>query len=174
MKNSNNLPTVEELESYFRCDFDKGILYKYKFKYNFKPQPMGYKDSKGYLRVLINGERNFSTGVHRIIYYMYHKINIDNLEIDHINGIVDDNRIENLRVATSSQNNHNCKWRNNNTSGIKGVSWHKRSQMWRADICVNYKQIWLGSFRLKEEAEEAVKQYREKLHLNFTNHGKKQ
>lgn len=44
-------------------------------------------------------------------------------QLDHINGVRDDNRIENLREVTSQQNNFNRKPNSNSTSNYKGVSW---------------------------------------------------
>ena len=52
-------------------------------------------------------------------------------EVDHINGDPADNRIVNLRVATSAENCRNRGLRADNTSGIKGVSWSKRSKRWK-------------------------------------------
>jgi len=50
--------------------------------------------------------------------------------VDHIDGNKKNNRIENLREATKSQNAMNQKVSTRNTSGIKGVMWHKRDKKW--------------------------------------------
>ena len=65
----------------------------------------------------------------------------------------------------------NNKIRKDNTSGIKGVSWHKRVKKWVALCQTNGKQKHLGSFDTIEEAEKVVKEFREKQHKEFTNHG---
>jgi hypothetical protein len=78
----------------------------------------------------------------------------DGFEIDHINGLYDDNRISNLRLATHQQNLANCKNRKNNKSGKKGVSKHKGGY-WRARIMVGGKEIFLGLFLNLEEAAKA-------------------
>jgi hypothetical protein len=66
--------------------------------------------------------------------------------LDHINGDPSDNRLTNLRPATSSQNGANSRKGVNNKSGFKGVSWHAQNQRWRARIMVGRRQIFLGLF----------------------------
>lgn len=81
--------------------------------------------------------------------------------VDHINHPKTnenkyDNRKQNLRAVTQSQNCMNQHIRSNNTSGIKGVSWSKEKNKWQAKITVNYKQIHLGFFD-EDKFEDAVK-----------------
>lgn len=65
---------------------------------------------------------------------------------DHINHDGLDNRRCNLRLATRSQNAINTRLTTRNTSGFKGVYWHKPSKKYRATIKVNDRRIYLGSF----------------------------
>lgn len=74
-------------------------------------------------------------------------------EVDHIDSDTFNNRRDNLRVATRAQNTRNTKLRSNNTSGYKGVSWHKYA--WMAQIMFEGKKIYLGLFKTPEEAHEA-------------------
>lgn len=74
-------------------------------------------------------------------------------DIDHINGIRTDNRKENLRLATRSQNMLNShKTQATNTSGYPGVSYVSSRKKWRAYIKIGYKQIFGGYFDTLEEA----------------------
>lgn len=90
-------------------------------------------------------------------------------QVDHINMNGLDNRRENLRLATHSQNNHNRTQYRNNKSGYKGVN--KRGHRWYAAIKVNGKQIHLGTFDTPEQAYEAYKQAAIKYHGEFANFG---
>lgn len=66
--------------------------------------------------------------------------------VDHINGDKLDNRRENLRIVTHAQNCRNTGIRSKNTSGIPGVSFHKKSQKWRAYLVFERRQIELGIY----------------------------
>jgi hypothetical protein len=77
------------------------------------------------------------------------------MSIDHINGIKTDNRLQNLRLATKSQNALNSKRHKDNTSGYKGVSWNKRLAKWGARITINGKYKHIGLFKNVEDAASA-------------------
>lgn len=70
----------------------------------------------------------------------------DDLQIDHIDGNRLNNRKYNLRFVTAQQNMMNEKLSKNNTSGVKGVHWHKVEEKWIANIGFNNKLIHLGYF----------------------------
>lgn len=78
--------------------------------------------------------------------------------IDHKNHNTTDNRKENLRLVTSSHNAMNRVRRKDNTSGVTGVRWHKATQKWQADICVDSKHIYLGVFSDKNQAIKVRKE----------------
>jgi HNH endonuclease len=75
--------------------------------------------------------------------------------VDHINLNGLDNRRENLRLATKGQNMTNTLHRKDNTSGYKGVTFHKASGLWHTMIHHNKKKISLGYYKTAEEAGEA-------------------
>jgi hypothetical protein len=72
---------------------------------------------------------------------------VDHADRDRLND-----RWGNLRLANNSQNGVNAKAPKNNSSGVAGVSWVKRNARWIAYVTVNYRRIYFGSFRSKEEA----------------------
>lgn len=82
--------------------------------------------------------------------------------VDHIYHKKYDNRRSQLRRANDLLNARNRVTPSNNTSGIKGVSWRKREQKWRAYITVNHKRIELGNYIDIEDAIEARKKAEEK------------
>jgi hypothetical protein len=86
------------------------------------------------------------------------------VEVDHKRGVwlngdpttkILDNRRSNLRLATGSQNKHNVGKRRDNTSGWKGVTWHKRAAKWTAQIKLHGQGFNLGYHATREDAASA-------------------
>ena len=94
---------------------------------------------------------------HGKIVRMHHFIlpPIQGLYTDHINRNGLDNRSENLRYATVTQNNRNTPARHHGKSKYKGVSLGKTPGTWRANIYLNRRQTSLGSFNTEDEAAAA-------------------
>ena len=88
--------------------------------------------------------------------------------IDHKNLNKLDNRIDNLREATHSQNMINVPRPKNNTSGFKGVSFSKRHKSWCACITINYRKHHLGYFKDPEDAHAAYAAAASKHHGEFS------
>lgn len=78
-------------------------------------------------------------------------------QVDHINRDRTDNRIENLREASNTENQRNASKPYTNTSGHVGVAWHKYTQKWRAYIRHDGKNLHLGLFTELEDAVAARK-----------------
>lgn len=76
-------------------------------------------------------------------------------QIDHINMDKADNRFANLRAVTQSENQHNARLKITNTSGYKGISYHKSNKKWIAEIKSNNVRKHLGYFSTPEEASVA-------------------
>lgn len=149
------------------------LLEKYEYRngalYNKAGRRAGERagglNSKGYRQICFKGRFYVE---HRLIFWMHHGF-LPRC-IDHIDGQKENNRIENLRASSLSQNQHNSRISKNNTSGIKGVSWDKRSQKWVVQIKVNGKKANVGYFPGLEEAKEAARSVREKIHGEFARH----
>lgn len=110
---------------------------------------------------------------HRIIWLIFNGSFPEN-QIDHINRIKTDNRIENLRCCNNSENHQNLPLIATNTSGVVGVTWNKRYFKWQAQIGVNKKNIFLGLFDTIDEAAKIRREAELKYHtlVNGTAHGK--
>ncbi len=88
---------------------------------------------------------------------------------DHIDGDGLNNQRNNLRVCTNSQNGMNRGKPKSNTSGFKGVTWHKANQKWQSQINVEGTYKYLGGFNTRLEAYEAYCMACEKYHKEFSN-----
>ncbi len=89
--------------------------------------------------------------------------------VDHINHNTLDNRKCNLRICNSAENQRNRVISSNNKSGYKGVSWHKRDQIWQACIRMDKKSIHLGYHNDPELAHKAYCKAAIKYHGKFAN-----
>ena len=76
-------------------------------------------------------------------------------QVDHINHDGLDNRRENLRLCSPSQNMRNSRKRKGTSSRYKGVYWQKDRSAWRAQAYLNGKLIYLGTFRDEDDAARA-------------------
>ena len=125
-------------------------------------QIAGTLQNCGYLVITIDRRRYMA---HRLAWLYVYGVFPKN-SLDHINRNKLDNRIINLREATSKQNMQNVLTHKHNTSGYKGVAWHNQRNRWRAYIFNDYRQIHLGLFDTKEEASAA----RKKAELQYHSH----
>ncbi len=122
----------------------------------------GSKQGTGYIQGQFYGKRLYA---HRLIWAL-HNNKMPKNEIDHINGISFDNRIENLREASRYDNATNRhKVRKDSKSGAMGVQ--KIREKWRARITVDGNVIRLGHFLTMQEAQKAYMQAKEKYHTSF-------
>lgn len=123
-----------------------------------KDKELGTAISGGYRRASILGRCWYT---HQLI-FMYHYGYLPP-RVDHKNQDKLDNRIENLRPFSPSQNAMNAKVNIRSKSGITGVSKHPKGSTWVAKITHNYKPIHLGCFKTKEDARDAVLNAKKKL-----------
>lgn len=121
---------------------------------------LGVSAAHGYLHVKLHGKKYMA---HRLA-WLLHTGSRPSQQLDHINGVRDDNRIDNLRECTPAENQQNLTKYKNNSSGVQGVCWHKRDEKWMARINVDGKCINLGYFNTVEEATAARAAAKQKYH----------
>jgi hypothetical protein len=161
-----NILTKEFLHNIF--DYCDGKIF-WKAKLSSKTHigtRAGCLSSDGYRYVGINKKRYSE---HRIIFLM-EKGYLPKL-VDHIDNNPLNNKIENLREATNFQNSQNAKLAKTNTSGFKGVFWHKINKKWLVSLKIQGKNKHFGYFKDLELAALVVQEARNKYHGSFANHG---
>lgn len=137
MGSAIELPPVERLHELF--ELRGGWLYR-KVSTSSKARAgarAGCLKQSGYIGVMVDGRLYRA---HRIIWVMCHGVIPAGMEIDHVNGDKTDNKVENLRLATRSENNRNQRGaQSNSRSGIRGVS--RNHGGWRARVRVDGREI---------------------------------
>ena len=106
------------------------------------------RDCHGY-RMIGLMKKSYMT--HRLVFMFHHGYLPP--EVDHIDGNKSNNKIENLRAATHSENLKNQKLKSSNVSGQKNVGWAKREQRWRVRLTVDGKDKHIGYFKDRELAD---------------------
>ena len=138
---------------------DGDLYWKYYFKKKFQKASNNRPD--GYSRLTFNGKTYYT---HRIIFLMQNGYLPK--YIDHIDGNPSNNKITNLREATSQQNHFNSKIQSNNSSGIKGISWNKKSKKWQIHV-KHYSGRFTALAENLELAELIAQEARLKYHGEF-------
>jgi len=165
------LPPLKHLKEILDYNPDTGV-------FTWKITPCGFvkvgeeagthsknRDGRPYKVIRIN---NIRYRANRLAYYMYHGIDPLQYLVDHEDNDSLNNKISNLRLATTSQNGFNHKIYSTNTSGITGVTWAKGKNKWLAQIRAFGKPQHLGYFTDKEDAIKARKEAEKKYHGRFS------
>ena len=155
--------TKELLHEYF--DYQDGKLLWSKMcgcRSDLVGKEAGSVNEQNYRRIKIDNKLYMA---HRVV-FMYHYGYMP-LEVDHIDCDRQNNRIENLRAVSKKENCWNRKMPTNNTSGIKGVCWHKSTNRWYVQLQVNKKMKYLGIYEDIELAELVAIEARAKYHGEF-------
>lgn len=125
----------------------------------------GYVTNEGYISVKVNRTTYL---VHRLIYLMHYGVMPK--QIDHIDGNPANNKIENLREVTGSQNCMNKKISKKNTSGYKNVCFIKKINKWRVQIKFSGKTLSFGCFDNVELADLVAHEVRSKYFGSYAKH----
>ena len=150
----------EFVEEYL--DYKEGSLWWKKNRSTAKAGQRFGTPNEGYRQGSVQGKIYKE---HHIIWFIHY--GYVPLYLDHINGVRDDNRIENLREADDQTNSYNKPKTKLNKSGYKGVSWHKASKGWIAQIQNCGKKEHIGCFQSKEEAAQAYNEVATKYYGNY-------
>jgi hypothetical protein len=155
---------IKGFEKYMVSDY--GRVFSIKSHKFLKP----HINSKGYYLVnLYNNGIVKHFRIHRLV-ALHFLENPENKKcIDHINGNIKDNTINNLRWASLCENSHNAKIRKDNTTGIKGVYFNKELNKYCVQIRIKNKRKHIGCFNSLEEATIARKKAANELFKEFTN-----
>lgn len=158
MMKPNPIPSQEYLKRVFTYDFISGSLIRVmKNSKNNSRNGMGVAgcvSSKGYRIIKLDGN---AYKAHRLIYAYHHGSCFDDMQIDHIDRNKQNNRIENLRLATNGQNQCNTvNAYKNSHSGVKGIRFNGSSYV--ARIALGGVRKCLGSFPTQELAFTAYQQ----------------
>lgn len=145
--------TLVQLRSALWYDVDTGVFYRRKRV----PGPnsgvgnvAGGLDSNGYVSIMVEGHRH---PAHRLA-WLYMTGKWPTKDIDHKNRVRHDNRFNNLREASVSDNTRNTIVRRNNKVGLKGVHYDKCASKWKAQIAYGGKKRHLGLFPTAELGAE--------------------
>jgi len=161
MTNTKPLPSVDYLRKRLRYEPETGKL----FWLDYEGMPNNWRArwaGKEAFTATADGYRQGKIGrvwflAHRVAYAIHHE-EWPNGPIDHINGVRNDNRINNIRIVSQRENNRNAAMQINNTSGVNGVHWNKASGKWQASIMADNRRKHLGLFDTLEEAAAARKE----------------
>ena len=154
--------TKDILNKYFEYDKETGnLIRKVAISQSKIGDVAGYiKKSDGYVYIKFFGKTFLA---HRLVWILHFGTN-PSCDIDHINCIRNDNRIENLRIASRSKNLHNSSARARNTTGHKGITYVKKGKKkWQANVTIDYKYHYIGVFNSIEEAINARDDYCKKI-----------
>lgn len=138
------------IERGYTYDPETGFIYGLKGKKIIRENGLGYIKICFYIN-----KKEYSLFAHQFAWYFINKKCAE--EIDHINGVRNDNRICNLRAVTKQQNHFN-------RTTAKGYYWKKKLQKWESSICINKKNVYLGVFNTEQEARNAYLAAKEIYH----------
>lgn len=128
---------------------------------------MGFQSNGDKAAIRIDVSESRGVQAHRIIWIMHNGSIPDGMIIDHKDGNPWNNRFENLRLATKSQNNQNTRIRKDNSTGYKGVCYIKKSDSYLVQVRINGARVYSKRFKNLVDAVSAYSIEAEKHHGEF-------
>jgi hypothetical protein len=123
------------------------------------------KNKEPHRRITLFKKRYFA---HQLVFMMFHGYIPKQIDHDDGNGL--NNKINNLREATSQQNSFNKGLRADNKCGYKNVCWRADTKKWRVQLRINGKLITFGSFDDLELADLVATEARDLYHKKWAKH----
>lgn len=161
------LPTISRLCEAFSYDVTTGLFWwKIKLGKSKVGKLAGRRNHEGYWTLKLDGKGMMG---HRVAWLLCTGAWPED-SIDHINGVRDDNRFENLRECSRLENMQNYPTPASNSSGFVGVYWNSTAKKWTAQIRVGQgrgdrTRITIGYFDKLEDAAAAHAKKKAELHL---------
>ena len=138
------------MKKYLKYNENNGLFYWLKKPSTYSRIKVGgvagYLNKLGYVQIRIHNKRYLA---HRLAWNFYFGTN-PSVNIDHINGIRNDNRISNLRLATQAENTRNKK--QHREGKLVGCTFIKKLNKWQSQILKNGEYKYLGLFKTENEA----------------------
>lgn len=158
---NRDLPSIDYLRQRLRYEADTGKLYWREYphapsKWNMRwaGKEAGSKGgSRRYSHIILNYQ---TLKTHRVAWVLHHGTWPVG-QIDHINHVRNDNRIENLRDVSLTENRRNHSRSKANTSGVTGVTYCKRTGKWLGQLQVDRRNVLFSRFDTMQEAIDARK-----------------
>ena len=139
------MATLTQAEAHRLFEYRDGVLY-------WRERPVKSRKAKGdmeagtlttggYKKITVEQKKYY---VHQVIFLMQH--GYIPVVVDHIDGDTKNNRLENLRASDKAKNACNSRIRLDNSSGCRGVAWHKIANKWTVQVVQNKKPKYLGLY----------------------------
>lgn len=160
----NILPSLDILKTLFKYNPSTGVMVRI-FK-SGTVKRTGRIHRTGYMEVTVQGKLYM---LHRVAWYLHTDTDPEDLQVDHKDRDKLNNKFNNLRLATQSQNNCNRVISKNSSTKSKGIDFHRGK--YRARIRVNNTRTTVGYFSTLEKAKEALAKARKTLHKEYAFNG---
>lgn len=159
----------EDLKELLDYDPLTGIFKRKKSKFsNLIGKPAGTLNSIGYMVLVLGGRKGHSYLLHRLAWF-YVTGEWPKNQIDHVNRIRSDNRFENLRECSGSENSWNKGAQSNSKTGVRGISWVKARKKWVVKLNKGREVVYVDFFEDFKQAKEAWEIKSKEIYGEFAN-----